>query len=362
MVSAPTSILPGTSASIGQAAAALRSGRLVAMPTETVYGLAGNARDARAVARIFAAKGRPSFNPLIVHVTSLAEAEALGAFDAAAQRLARRFWPGPLTLVVRARAGNGIADLATAGLGTIALRVPAHPTARALIAASGLPLAAPSANKSGRLSPTCAADVAADFGPEIACVLDGGAAQHGLESTVIDATTDDLVLLRPGAVTAAEIEAATGKPLTRSEHAPDRPSSPGCCRTTRRAPACASTPAMSGPAKRCSRSGPINSPLRGLWSISASAAISSRPPRGCSRPCASSTRRWQARMRRSPSCRSPSTGLARPSTTACAAPPRRVEACTGSRALCCRMRAEATVRRRAQPWSSFRSCGIGAAL
>jgi L-threonylcarbamoyladenylate synthase len=179
------------------------------------------------VARIFAAKGRPSFNPLIVHVTSLADAEALGAFDAAAQRLARRFWPGPLTLVVRARAGNGIADLATAGLGTIALRVPAHPTARALIAASGLPLAAPSANKSGRLSPTCAADVAADFGPEIACVLDGGAAQHGLESTVIDATTDDLVLLRPGAVTAAEIEAATGKPLTRSEHAPDRPSSPG---------------------------------------------------------------------------------------------------------------------------------------
>lgn len=227
MASAPPSILPGTSASIGQAAAALRSGRLVAMPTETVYGLAGNARDARAVARIFAAKGRPSFNPLIVHVASLAEAEALGAFDAAAQRLARRFWPGPLTLVVRARARNGIADLATAGLGTIALRVPAHPTARALIAASGLPLAAPSANKSGRLSPTCAADVAADFGPEIACVLDGGVAQHGLESTVIDATTDELVLLRPGAVTAAAIEAATGKPLARAEHAPGRPSSPG---------------------------------------------------------------------------------------------------------------------------------------
>lgn len=227
MASAPPSILPGTAASIDEAAAALRRGHLVAMPTETVYGLAANARDAKAVARIFAAKGRPSFNPLIVHVTSLAEAEALGTFSAAAQQLAQRFWPGPLTLVVPARPGNGIADLATAGLGTIALRVPAHPVARALIAASGLPLAAPSANKSGRLSPTSAADVAADFGPEIACVLDGGAAQHGLESTVIDATTDDLVLLRPGAVTAAAIEEATGKPLTRCEHAPDRPSSPG---------------------------------------------------------------------------------------------------------------------------------------
>ncbi len=227
MASESPSILPGTSASIERAAAALRSGQLVAMPTETVYGLAGNARDAEAVARIFAAKGRPSFNPLIVHVSSLAEAEALGHVDAAAQRLAARFWPGPLTLVVRAREGNAIAELATAGLGTIALRVPAHPVARALIAASGLPLAAPAANKSGRLAPTCAADVAADFGSELACVLDGGAAQHGLESTVIDATTGDLVLLRPGAVTAVEIETVTGTPLTRSEHAPDRPSSPG---------------------------------------------------------------------------------------------------------------------------------------
>lgn len=212
---------------IAAAAQEIRAGRLVAMPTETVYGLAGDATDAIAVARIFAAKGRPSFNPLIVHVTGLAEAERIGQFGATARALASRFWPGPLTLVVPRRADSPIADLATAGLDTVALRVPAHDAARALIAAAGRPLAAPSANKSGRLSPTSAADVAADFGAEVALILDGGPAHHGLESTVAAASNDDVVLLRPGAVTATAIAEVTGRTPLRAAHAPDRPSSPG---------------------------------------------------------------------------------------------------------------------------------------
>lgn len=197
------------------------------MPTETVYGLAGDATDATAVARIFAAKGRPAFNPLIVHVVGLAEAEVIGIFNDAARALAQRFWPGPLTLVVPRCPGSPIADLATAGLDTVALRVPGHAAARALIAAAGRPLAAPSANKSGRLSPTTAADVAADFASEVALILDAGPARHGVESTVVDASTDEIVLLRPGAVTAAAIAAVTGREPLRAAHAPDRPASPG---------------------------------------------------------------------------------------------------------------------------------------
>ena len=220
-------ITPASPDAILDAAKLIRAGRLVAMPTETVYGLAGDATNARAVAAIFAAKGRPSFNPLIVHVADLETAERIGVFDETARRLAAAVWPGPLTLVVRRRDGSPIADLATAGLDTVALRVPGHDTARALITAADRPLAAPSANRSGRLSPTTAGDVAADFGREVAMILDGGTARHGLESTVIAATGPKLVQLRPGAVTAAAIEALTGMPLLRDDASPDRPSSPG---------------------------------------------------------------------------------------------------------------------------------------
>lgn len=220
-------IVPTDAAGIAAGACALREGALVAMPTETVYGLAGDATNATAVARIFSAKGRPSFNPLIVHVADIAAAERIGVFDAQALKLAQAFWPGPLTVVLRRRAQSGIAELATAGLDTVALRVPSHATARALIAAAERPLAAPSANKSGRLSPTTAADVAADFGPEVALILDGGAAQHGLESTVVEVSLGNLVLLRPGAVTVEAIAELIGRPPLRAEHAPVRPSAPG---------------------------------------------------------------------------------------------------------------------------------------
>jgi L-threonylcarbamoyladenylate synthase len=213
---------------IERAARLLRAGELVAFPTETVYGLGADARDGRAVARIFEAKGRPRFNPLIVHVTDLAEAERIALVGDAARALAQRFWPGPLTLVMRARPGSGISELATAGLDTIAVRVPSHPIALALLSASGLPIAAPSANISGHVSPTLAAHVAADLGDKVSLILDGGPCRYGLESTIVDASEEKLVLLRAGAVTAGEIEAASGRKLARLSHdAGERPSAPG---------------------------------------------------------------------------------------------------------------------------------------
>jgi L-threonylcarbamoyladenylate synthase len=213
---------------IERAARLLRAGELVAFPTETVYGLGADARDGRAVARIFEAKGRPRFNPLIVHVTDLAEAERIALVGDAARALAQRFWPGPLTLVMRARPGSGISELATAGLDTIAVRVPSHPIALALLSASGLPIAAPSANISGHVSPTLAAHVAADLGDKVSLILDGGPCRYGLESTIVDASGEKLVLLRAGAVTAGEIEAASGRKLARLSHdAGERPSAPG---------------------------------------------------------------------------------------------------------------------------------------
>ncbi|MBV1704826.1 MAG: threonylcarbamoyl-AMP synthase, partial [Hyphomicrobiales bacterium] len=166
---------------IAQAAALLARGRLVAFPTETVYGLGADATDESAVVGIFAAKGRPRFNPLIAHVGGLDEASAHGAFDGTARALAEAFWPGPLTLVVPARPGCRIALMARAGLDSVALRAPAHPVARALIAQAGRPLAAPSANRSGRISPTRAAEAAEELGSAVDMILDGGACEVGVE-------------------------------------------------------------------------------------------------------------------------------------------------------------------------------------
>ena len=180
------------------------------MPTETVYGLAGDAADPLAVARIFEAKGRPRFNPLIAHVVDLEGAWAVAALDARALALAEAFWPGPLTLVAPSRAGGGVCDLARAGLDSVAVRVPGHPVALALLRAFGGALVAPSANRSGRPSPTTLADALAETGPSAAATLDGGPCGVGVESTVVSVLDGPPRLLRPGAVTRAQIEALIG--------------------------------------------------------------------------------------------------------------------------------------------------------
>ncbi|MBC3942118.1 L-threonylcarbamoyladenylate synthase [Sphingomonas albertensis] len=191
-------ILPYGTAAIAEAATLIRGGGIVAVPTETVYGLAADATNAQAVARIYAAKGRPSFNPLIVHVADLAAAERIAVFDAEARALAAAFWPGPLTLVLPVREDSGIASLVTAGLVTIAIRVPRHRAMQGLIAASGRPLAAPSANVSGGISPTTAAHVARSLGGNVPLIIDDGATEAGLESTIVAGRT----VLRPGPITA----------------------------------------------------------------------------------------------------------------------------------------------------------------
>ncbi len=190
-------VLPYGEAAIAEAAAVIAAGGCVAVPTETVYGLAADATDSRAVAGIYAAKGRPSFNPLIVHVPDLSAAEAIAVFDEEARDLARRFWPGPLTLVLPLRSDAGIASLVTAGLDTIAIRVPAHRAMQALLAAAGKPLAAPSANASGGISPTRAAHVAASLAGRISLVIDDGATPAGIESTIVRGRD----VLRPGPLT-----------------------------------------------------------------------------------------------------------------------------------------------------------------
>jgi L-threonylcarbamoyladenylate synthase len=209
-----TRLRPFDDAAIAEAAVLVRGGRPVAIPTETVYGLAADAGNPQAVAAIYAAKGRPSFNPLIVHVPDLAAAERLAVLPPVARTLAERFWPGPLTLVAPLRADAGIASLATAGLPTVALRVPAHPAMRALLRATGRPLAAPSANASGGISPTSAAHVLRSLGGRIPLVVDGGASGLGLESTIVAVEPDRLRLLRPGPVTADALVAASGLPVT----------------------------------------------------------------------------------------------------------------------------------------------------
>jgi L-threonylcarbamoyladenylate synthase len=212
---------------IARAGQLLRAGRLVSFPTETVYGLGADATDGQAVARIFAAKERPSFNPLIVHLPNASDASRYGILDAAAARLAEAFWPGPLTLVVPLRPGGGVTELATAGLSSIALRVPSHPVAVGSLEAAGKPIAAPSANRSGRISPTTAAHVIADLDGRIDAVLDGGQTQVGLESTIVSCLAGEVHLLRPGGIAREAIEAVLGMRLAFAPKDDAAPRAPG---------------------------------------------------------------------------------------------------------------------------------------
>lgn len=212
---------------IAEAAEILQNGGLVAMPTETVYGLAANALDGEAVARIFAAKGRPAFNPLIIHVPDLQAAQNLVEFNAPALEAANAFWPGPLTLILPRKADCPVSDLAGAGLPTLAVRVPGHPIAQELLRAAGLPLAAPSANKSGSLSPTTPAHVADSLGDAVDLILAAGPCKVGLESTVLDLSGDAPLILRPGAITAEDLSEAMGIPVRHAQGDADAPKSPG---------------------------------------------------------------------------------------------------------------------------------------
>ncbi|QPM90713.1 L-threonylcarbamoyladenylate synthase [Pseudooceanicola algae] len=214
-----TRLLDASDAALDAAAAMLRAGQLVAMPTETVYGLAGDATDDHAVAAIYAAKGRPSFNPLIAHVVDLDMARSLVEMPGPAGDLAAAFWPGPLTLVLPLKPGARVSALVTAGLPTLAIRIPAHPLARGLIARVGRPLAAPSANPSGRISPTEAQHVVDGLGGRIAAVLDGGPCRVGVESTIVAVDAAGAArLLRPGGIPAAQIAACLGQDsLTQTE-------------------------------------------------------------------------------------------------------------------------------------------------
>jgi len=212
--SRPEMIAPDE-AGIARAADLLRAGRLVALPTETVYGLAARADSDAAVAAIYRAKGRPSFNPLIVHVADVAVAARLAVVDARARLLAKQFWPGALTMVLPLREGAGLAKAVTAGLWTVALRCPAHPVMRAVLAASGLALAAPSANRSGAVSPTLAGHVRASLGDAVDAIVDGGPCALGLESTIVALREHGgWQVLRPGPIAESEIAAALGEPAT----------------------------------------------------------------------------------------------------------------------------------------------------
>lgn len=205
-------ILAPDETGIAQAAEILRGGGLVAVPTETVYGLAARADSDAAVAAIYRAKGRPDFNPLIVHVADIDDARGLAVFDARAASLAQHFWPGALTLVLPCKPGAALAPAVTAGLPTLALRCPSHPVMRALLGATGLPLAAPSANRSGATSPTTAAHVAASLGAGVGCILDGGPCAAGIESTIVALREDgSWQLLRPGPITQAQLAAVIGE-------------------------------------------------------------------------------------------------------------------------------------------------------
>jgi L-threonylcarbamoyladenylate synthase len=221
-----TRVLKADSAAIEAAARCLRQGGLVAFPTETVYGLGADARNGEAVARLYAAKGRPSFNPLIAHVANAEAARRLARFDAAAERLAAAFWPGPLTLVLPKLADCPIADLALAGLDSVAVRVPAHPVAHALLEAFDGPVVAPSANRSGHVSPTSAAHVLADLRGRIDMVLDGGPCTVGVESTIVSCLGEP-ALLRPGGVAREEIERVLGRALALPAVADEAPLAPG---------------------------------------------------------------------------------------------------------------------------------------
>jgi L-threonylcarbamoyladenylate synthase len=207
-----TLLLPAGEAAVAAAAHTLADGGLVAFPTETVYGLGADATNAAAIARLYQAKGRPAFNPLIAHVGDLDAARKIGRFDAAAELLAEAFWPGPLTLVLPKTTGCAVADLATAGLETVAIRIPAHPVARDILRAFGGPVVAPSANLSGHVSPTTAAHVQSDLGDRIDLIVDGGAVAVGIESTIVG-IFDSPMLLRPGGLPRADIERVLGRAL-----------------------------------------------------------------------------------------------------------------------------------------------------
>ncbi len=222
-----TRLAEASPAAIGAAAACLRAGGLVAMPTETVYGLAADATSDAAVAAIYAAKGRPAINPLISHVLGIETAREHAIFGPDAETLARAFWPGPLTLVLPVASTCRISLLARAGLDTVAIRSPSHETARALIDAAGVPLAAPSANRSGAVSPTTAAHVAADLDGRIDWILDGGPCRHGLESTIVGCLGGRPQLLRAGAITREAIESMLGSAIDTTSPTRTAPNAPG---------------------------------------------------------------------------------------------------------------------------------------
>ena len=225
-----TLVLPAGRAAAEAAARTLAGGGLVAFPTETVYGLGADAANATAVAHIYSAKGRPAFNPLIAHVADLAAARRIGRFDARALKLAEAFWPGPLTLVVPKTEGCPVADLATAGLDTVAIRIPAHPVAEAILRAFGGAVVAPSANISGHVSPTLAAHVESDLAGRIDLIVDGGPVAVGVESTIVGCF-EAPTLLRPGGLSRERIEAVLGAPLARppvdAESDDSQPLAPG---------------------------------------------------------------------------------------------------------------------------------------
>jgi len=213
MSNSPTRILTAQPQDIRQAAALLQAGQLVAFPTETVYGLGADARQGEAVAALYAAKGRPSFNPLIAHVHSIEAAKRHVIWTETANKLAEAFWPGPLTLVLPLRDGHDISHLVTADLETLGVRIPAHPAARALLSALDGPVAAPSANPSGRISPTTAAHVVAGLDGRIAAIVDDGPCGVGVESTIVGLSGETPILLRPGGLAQEDIEAVLGHPL-----------------------------------------------------------------------------------------------------------------------------------------------------
>jgi L-threonylcarbamoyladenylate synthase len=221
-----TNIKVPTPEALAAAGGVIRSGRLVAFPTETVYGLGGDATNDKAVAAIYAAKGRPQFNPLIVHISHKGEALPLVVWNDLAEKLAATFWPGPLTLVLPRAVDSPIALLASAGLDTIAIRCPAHPVAQELIRAAGRPIAAPSANASGKLSPTQAGHVLESLGSNVDLILDGGACRVGVESTVVDLTGGQPTILRHGGVTKEQLEVIVGT-VREALHDETAPKSPG---------------------------------------------------------------------------------------------------------------------------------------
>jgi L-threonylcarbamoyladenylate synthase len=221
-----TEIVTDGPSGIARAAETLRAGRLVAFPTETVYGLGADATNDRAVAAVFEAKGRPRFNPLIVHCADTAAAERIALFDDRAHLVAETLWPGPLTMVLPRRPDAKLSLLVSAGLDSVAVRVPEHPTAQRLLRAAGIPIAAPSANRSGAVSPTTAQHVLESLGGRLPLILAGGRCSVGLESTILDLTGERPLLLRPGGVTRETLESLLG-PVATSSGNPDKPNAPG---------------------------------------------------------------------------------------------------------------------------------------